>query len=93
MNKKAILIPLIIILALALTGGGYFYWKTQMNKSVAKQAVEKIQEATTTVTENVSKAVLPTIDTGAVNPLESAQSANPYEKTNPFSKIKVNPFE
>ena len=38
------------------------------------------------------EGVLPAIDTGAVNPLESAQSANPYEKTNPFSDIKVNPF-
>ncbi len=37
--------------------------------------------------------VLQAIDTGAVNPMESAQSANPYNKTNPFSNIKVNPFE
>lgn len=26
-------------------------------------------------------------------PVESEQSANPYDKTNPFSDIKVNPFE
>ena len=31
--------------------------------------------------------------TGAVNPTESTQGANPYDKTNPFSNIKVNPFE
>lgn len=28
-----------------------------------------------------------------VNPTESVQGANPYDKTNPFSNIKVNPFE
>lgn len=29
-----------------------------------------------------------------VNPtVESVQNANPYEKTNPFSNMKVNPFE
>ena len=31
--------------------------------------------------------------TGTVNPTESVQDANPYDKTNPFSDIKVNPFE
>lgn len=28
-----------------------------------------------------------------VNPTESVQGVNPYDKTNPFSNIKVNPFE
>jgi len=29
-----------------------------------------------------------------VNPaVESVQNANPYNKTNPFSNMKVNPFE
>lgn len=28
-----------------------------------------------------------------VSPTESTQSANPYEKTNPFSNVKINPFE
>lgn len=26
-------------------------------------------------------------------PVENEQTANPYDKTNPFSDIKVNPFE
>lgn len=47
----------------------------------------------TTQTQKSPADVLPGIDTGAVNPLQSAQSANPYEKTNPFSDIKVNPFK
>lgn len=37
--------------------------------------------------------VLPAIDTSAANPAENIQSADPYEKTNPFSNLKVNPFE
>jgi len=28
-----------------------------------------------------------------VNPTESVRGVNPYDKTNPFSNIKVNPFE
>jgi len=31
--------------------------------------------------------------TGVINQMESVQGANPYDKTNPFSDIKVNPFE
>lgn len=81
MNKKLLLIVLIVVV-LALVGGGYYYYYWQ--KSAAEQAVKDIQE---------TAGVLPAINTGAVNPLESAQSANPYDKTNPFSNIKVNPFE
>ncbi len=79
MTKKYIIISLVLLVSV-LVGGGY-YWKTQMQKSP------------TGVIENVSEGVLPAIDTGAVNPMESAQGANPYDKTNPFSNIKVNPFE
>jgi len=84
MNKK-ILIGVSTVVFLALVGGGYYYWKTQMQKSPAEQTTENIQET--------PAGVLPTIDTGAVNPMESAQSANPYDKTNPFSNIKINPFK
>jgi len=31
--------------------------------------------------------------TEVTSPTESVQSANPYDSTNPFSNIKVNPFE
>lgn len=31
--------------------------------------------------------------TGVTNQTESVQSANPYNATNPYSDIKVNPFE
>ena len=31
--------------------------------------------------------------TSVITPTESVQKTNPYDKTNPFSDIKVNPFE
>lgn len=31
--------------------------------------------------------------TNVVNSIENTQVVNPYDKTNPFSNIKVNPFE
>ena len=83
MNKKILLIVSVVVV-LALVGGGYYYWKTKIQEPAAEQAVKDIQE---------TAGVLPAIDTGAVNPLESAQSANPYDKTNPFHNIKINPFE
>ena len=39
-------------------------------------------------TDVVSPIVVP-----ITTPVESVQDANPYDKTNPFSNIKVNPFE
>lgn len=54
-----------LILLVLILGGGVYYWKTKMQKSV----------------------------TDAVSPMETVQVANPYDKTNPFSDIKVNPFE
>jgi len=94
MNKKILLIILLVVVILALAGGGaYYYWKMKAQKIAVQQAVQDIQEATVSVTEHISQGVLPTIETGVANPMESAQSANPYEKTNPFSNIKVNPFE
>ena len=77
MSKKYITV-LWVLLAVCLIGGVYYWWS--MSKSSVEQA-------------NVSQQIVPTIDTGAVNPMESAQSANPYDKTNPFENVKVNPFE
>lgn len=79
MNKKYTLI--VLVLLIFVLAGGVYFWKTKMQKSA------------TGTTEDISKGVLPAIDTGVVNPTESAQGANPYDKTNPFSNIKVNPFE
>ena len=81
MSKKYI-IAVLVLLVLSLAGGGY-YWKTRMQKPVTP-----IDSAGET-----SETALPAIDTSIANPAENVQSADPYEKTNPFSNIKTNPFE
>lgn len=70
-----------VLLILVLVIVGYFYWRN------------KTQKLTTDVAGDVNVGVLPALETGAINPLESAQSANPYDKANPFSEVKTNPFE
>ncbi|MFA5773170.1 MAG: hypothetical protein WC908_00660 [Candidatus Paceibacterota bacterium] len=80
MSKKYIIVGS-VLLVLVLVGVGYYYWKS------------KTQKSATEVAGDVSVGVLPAMDSGAINPLESAQSANPYDKANPFSSIKINPFE
>lgn len=91
MNEKYV-IAILVLVAIILVGSGY-YWKTAMQKSASEQAVENVQKTTTSGTADVSPAVVPTTDAGTVNSTESVESANPYDKTNPFSTIKVNPFE
>jgi len=81
MSKKY-LIAVLALVVLVLAGGGY-YWKTKMQKPATP-----IDSAGET-----SETVLPTIEASTATPPENIQSADPYEKTNPFSNIKVNPFE
>jgi len=88
MNKKI----LIAVLVLLILGGGYYYWKTNMQKSPAEQAVDDIQKTLESINQDVSQGLLPAIDT-TVNPMENAPDVNPYSNTNPFSDVKVNPFE
>lgn len=69
------------LLILVLIGGLYF-WKTRTT-----------QQPAPVITEIPSNGVLPVVGTSAVNSAEGTSGANPYDKTNPFSNIKVNPFE
>ena len=89
MTKKYIIIALVLLLIL---GGGYYYWKTNMQKSPTEQAVEDIQKTVDAINQDVSQGVLPVID-ATVNPMENAPDTNPLSNTNPFSDVKVNPFE
>ncbi len=79
MSKKYLVVVLVLLI-LVLVGGGY-YWKTTT------------QKLATGVDGNIPRSVLPVVNTAAANPMESVQGANPYDKTNPYSNIKVNPFE
>jgi len=90
MTKKYIIIALVLLLILG--GGYYYYWKTNMQKSSTEQAVNDIQKIFESVNQDVAQGVLPTID-ATVNPMENAPDTNPLSNTNPFSDVKVNPFE
>jgi len=91
MNKKILVIVLVVVV-LALAGSGYYYWKTNMQKSPAEQAVDDLQKAAKSIGDAAAQGALPAIDT-TVNPLDNAPNANPYSNANPFSDIKVNPFQ
>jgi flagellar basal body-associated protein FliL len=99
-KKTAIIIIVIIIaviLLLALGIGGYFYWKAQVQKtltpakSATEQAVQDIQNAAAKATSNIGDSVSPnvTIPTGA----PTNTNANPYDKTNSFASLNINPFK
>lgn len=79
MGKKYLILVLVLVV-LGLIGGGY-YWQSLAPKPAPLP------------TENSSPSATPVVDTGPTTATESTTSANPYEKTNPFSDIKVNPFE
>jgi len=89
MNKKHIIIIIILLLIL---GGGYYYWKINMQKSPAEKAADDIQKTIESINQDVSQGVVPTIDTAA-NSMENLPDTNPYSNTNPFSDVKVNPFQ
>lgn len=94
MDKKIILI-VSAAAVLALAGVGYYYWKTQsppeVPKSEAQQAAEDLQDATAGVSADVGSNVSPDVTTPNVNPIKT--DTNPYNKTNPFSGLKTNPFQ
>ena len=96
MNRKTLSI-VSIVMVLALAGGGYYYWKTKMQKApeiskpAAQQAAEDIQKAIASVSADVGNNVSPDVTTPVVSPTQT--DANPYNKTNPFSNLKTNPFQ
>jgi len=96
MNKKLLLVVLVVVV-LALALGGYYYWKIktqktlEVPKSEAEQAAEDIQKAAVNISADIGNNVSPDVTTPAVNLPDT--NANPYNKTNPFSDLKTNPFQ
>ncbi len=92
--KKYIVWGLIII---ALLSGGFYYWKTKTQKApgvpkpAVQQAAEDIQKTAAGVSADIGKSVSPNVTTPTVNPIKT--DTNPYNKTNPFSNLKTNPFQ
>ena len=96
MNKKILLI-VSVILVLFLVFGGYYYWKIKTEKisvpvkSVPEQATDNIQSIVASTSANIGSSVSPDITTPVIVPVST--DANPYNKTNPFSNLKTNPFQ
>jgi uncharacterized protein (UPF0333 family) len=90
MNKK-LLFGVLVVVILALAGGSYYYWKTKMQKSATQQAAEDIQKTMANISADIGNNVSPDVTTPVINLPNT--NANPYDKTNPFSNLKTNPFK
>ncbi len=88
MNRKTLIIAVILIIAIGV--GGYFYWNERVKTNMGTSALEKISDAAKKITESITKGVLPSIQT---NPFENKPDINPADKANPYKDIKINPFE
>ncbi|MBI5004973.1 MAG: hypothetical protein HZC04_02235 [Candidatus Lloydbacteria bacterium] len=96
MDKK-ISRDILIVIILILIVGGFYYWKTKINKpaeapkSPTEQTVADIQKTAADVSANIGKNVSPNVTTPTVNPIKA--DINPYNTANPYSKLKTNPFQ
>ncbi len=88
MEKKNIFI-LIVVILIILGAGGYFYWQKYLSPAAKESAaLENAGDAAQIITDSASKGVLPNMDTSAVT-----DAAKELPNTNPFSDIKINPFQ
>jgi len=90
MSKKLLIIFLVVAI-LFLAGGGYYYWKIKTQKPAAQQAAEDIQKTAANISTDIGNNVTPDVTTPTVTLPNT--DANPYNKTNPFSNLKTNPFK
>ncbi|MFA5936592.1 MAG: hypothetical protein WC822_01800 [Candidatus Paceibacterota bacterium] len=90
MNKKLLIIVLVAIV-LILLGGGYYYWKIKMQKPAVQQVAEDIQKTLVNISADIGNNVSPNVTTPTVTLPNT--DANPYNKTNPFTNLKTNPFQ
>lgn len=77
MDKKMILLALVLVAAALGTALGYYYF----SKSEAPAVID-----------TATQGVLPSIGEAA-NPLSDKPDINPTSKTNPFDSVKTNPFQ
>lgn len=93
MDKKTIITIIVALIIVVLGVGGYFYWSKNKVQTPQEQSQQVIGETTGVLNESVSQGVLPSVDTGQVNPLKNNPDINPVNKTNPFTDVKTNPFQ
>ncbi len=84
-----------------LPGGATLFFK-EYNKNVSKKYLFVVLVLLVLVLTgggyyywktNMQPKVTTGVVSPVVNPVENVPNANPYDKTNPFSNIKVNPFD
>ncbi len=80
---KKLLTIVLVVAVLILLGGGYYYWKIKTQKSAEQRAAD--------ISNDIGNNVSPDVTTPAVNLPDT--NANPYNKTNPFTNLKTNPFQ
>lgn len=89
MSKKVIFV-IIAVLIVGLAIGSYFSWsawkKSKIDKEKLKVDIEQTENDT-----SIPLSLVP-VEVG-VDPLENKPDINPISNTNPFSNIKINPFE
>ena len=83
---KKLLIIILMVAVLILAGGSYYYWKIK-----PQQVAEDLQKTKANISADVGNNVSPDVTTPTVNLPNT--NANPYNKTNPFSNLKTNPFQ
>jgi hypothetical protein len=93
MNKKNLIkwFGLIVVAGLIVAGAWFAYKNYYLNPE-PQNPVEQAGNVLDDLTKEASQGVLPAIDPGS-NPMKDAPDVNPVSKTNPFSKIKINPFK
>lgn len=90
-DKKVLVISVaavIVIVLIALSLAGYFYWK----KIKSQYGADVLNEAGDTagkITDSATQGVLPSINT---NVLENKPDTNPAAAANPIKNVKINPF-
>ncbi len=92
MKKKTIILIIVaVILAIGLSIGGYFYWKSSRNviSTGQQKALNDAMNAAESLTDSINRGILPDINT---NPLENQPEINPAS-ANPLKDLRVNPFE
>jgi len=88
--KKGLII-LIIVIVSAIASWYFFLRQPAEPAPVAVEPATALQEAAESVTNSIASSVSAVTVPNATEKI--ANETNPVEKTNPFSDLKVNPFE
>jgi len=94
--KAKIAATIIAVLILVLLTAGIYFLQMKINAqkaaNAAKKAATDVESTINSINQNIANSVAPKIDT-TVNPMENAPDLNPYQNTNPFADVKINPFK